>query len=254
MSHDSQSNIPPCVTSFDSRYYIGGAIGQGSTGTVFEAVSQIDKRTFAIKRFFRAADPERIDSEIRAASLDSTFQSCSHVLRTIEFLLDPGDRNFRPGKAVVYEYCEGSLASLLEGRQAKDRQSRSLDINDWKWVTVARHLLCGIAALQSRGLADIHIRPQSILICQSSPDKFELKLADYWKSPPSGSPSLLVRAAAILNSALDTLGSRGAEASGAASFVKQLTDEKRSFSASVALQALNSLYSPSMLCRCSVMF
>lgn len=159
-----------------SNYTLGDKLGSGGFGVVYKAIDAADakKPPVALKRFFNATSAKPEIECLTRIWLEQGFD-CPYLVRFHCAVADPGDLQFQPGLALVFELCEErSLADFIENRL----QNGLPKLSAFELLNIAYHLTSGLVALHNRQLIHRDIAPRNILLARNDKGQIVAKIAD----------------------------------------------------------------------------
>jgi hypothetical protein len=149
------------------KYRVGGRLGSGGMGEVYEGVQEDLGRRVAIKVMSgaMASDPqllERFQREARAVAA----LGHPHIVAVTDFQDNPGEPPF-----IVMERLVGeSLGDLLE---------REPMVEPLRACRIAEQTLSALAAAHEAGLVHRDVKPDNIFLCRSDTGTDIVKLLDF---------------------------------------------------------------------------
>ncbi len=146
------------------RYKLGGAIGAGSSGTVFRARDQRTNGEVAVKVVPPGFDAERLAARLRREAHVLRRITSRHVAR----ILDSGEDV--PGTWLAMELVDGvALSPAALGRPLFPHEV----------LRVARGLLEGLSATHEAGIIHGDVKPANILVPRATTGFDGVKLVDF---------------------------------------------------------------------------
>ncbi|MEJ7728421.1 MAG: protein kinase [Polyangiaceae bacterium] len=151
------------------KYRLGGLLGEGGMGAVFDARNELTQRRVALKRIRRvggAADPERVarfQREARAAGAIDT----PHIVQ----VLDAGTDDATGDPFLVLEH--------LSGEDAKQLLARVGPLPVELAVRVAAQAALGLCKAHQAGVVHRDIKPANLLLARTGDGEVVVKICDF---------------------------------------------------------------------------
>jgi len=144
---------------------IGKMIGSGAFSQVFYATSKADNKPYAIKAISKSRiEPEELKNLRREIDILRKL-SHPHIIQLIQVFETPANLS------LVLEYVEGG--ELFDAIVARERFS------EWDAVIVIKQVLEAIQYCHQNGVAHRDLKPDNLLLANSTSQDFFIKLADF---------------------------------------------------------------------------
>lgn len=141
-------------------------IGQGSYGSVAEAIHKSTQKRVAIKRLEDLfADQEDCKKMVRELLLLKALNDCPFVTKILDIIEPPSLSHFRD-LYFVMEYVESDLKKVIKS---------SLLLSELHVQVIVYNLLCGLKWVHSAQILHRDIKPSNILINEDC----HIKICDF---------------------------------------------------------------------------
>jgi eukaryotic-like serine/threonine-protein kinase len=159
----------PAGPLLGGKYRLGGLLGEGGMGAVFEARNELTQRRVALKRIRRvggAADPERVarfQREARAAGAIDT----PHIAQ----VLDAGTDEATGDPFLVLEH--------LSGEDAKQLLARLGPLPPELAVRVVAQAAIGLGKAHQAGVVHRDVKPANLFLARTGDGEVVVKICDF---------------------------------------------------------------------------
>lgn len=161
-----------------ANYVLKQRLGSGTFGVVFRATDE-NGHEFAVKRFRK--NSEQLTPEAAQREQSREIENTSRLIKVehpnlvnVKLAIhDPGDDEFLPGQALVFEYCTaGTLSGYIQRRQ-QQKELTPLEV-----IRIGQHILAGLSVLHSHKLVHSDMATRNIFVTSIN-EQLVFKIGDY---------------------------------------------------------------------------